>query len=193
MESPPSRTGLLVSALGGLALAIGVFLPWYGVSITQAAIDAANQQLAHLPAQYSGLGAQVSSIFSQNSGALIGHEVFSVSGHQAFSHMSIVLLVIGVIATLIALFALAQPSPALPQNASGLLVAGGAIAALLVGYRVLSPPPVGALTLATKPAAWACLLGSAAIVAGALWPRAAPSGAADASVFSELSGWTPGT
>jgi len=194
MSSPPSRTGLLVSAVGGLAVAIGVFMPWYGVSITQAAVDSTSQQLARISSQYGLAGSALSS-FGRYANGLVGHELFSLSGHQALTRISVVLLVIGVSATVGALFALAQTSPALPANAGGLLVLAGATAALLVAYRILTPPaPSVLLTISIKPAAWICLLGGVAIAAGGLWPReseAAPS-AADAGVWSELSGWTPG-
>jgi hypothetical protein len=192
MAAQPSRTGLMISALGGVALAIGVFLPWYGISFTQAALATTTQALNSFSAQY-GVGARLGATFSNLAQGLVGHELASVSARQALTNISLVLILVGVLAALIAILGLYQSRPALPQNAIGGLVLGGAVATLLVLYRVLSPPDShGLINLSIKPAAWLCLLGAAAITAGGLWPRPADSApAGDASVWSELSGWTP--
>ena len=77
------------------------------------------------------------------------------------------------------------------------LVLLGIVAALCVLFRIVDPPaPAGEfLALSVREGAWLALLGSAAIVAGALWPeRSGASEHSDAkleSVWSEFSGWTP--
>ena len=73
----------------------------------------------------------------------------------------------------------------------------GILAALCVLYRMVDPPtPAGNfLALALREGAWLALLGSAAMVAGAVWPDrlggSTPSDAKLENALSGLSGWTP--
>ncbi len=73
----------------------------------------------------------------------------------------------------------------------------GIVAAACVLFRIVDPPtPAGAfLALSLREGAWLALLGSAAMVAGSLWPEnlgsRIPSDAKLESAWSGLSGWTP--
>ena len=64
-------------------------------------------------------------------------------------------------------------------------------------FRIVDPPAPagGVLALSLREGAWLALVGSVAIVAGALWPersrRTLRSDAKLERVWSELSGWTP--
>jgi hypothetical protein len=72
-----------------------------------------------------------------------------------------------------------------------------ALAALLVIYRMASPPlSAGNLVaVSLREGPWLALLGSAAMVVAGLWPRRervrSAGGARDQDVWSSMSGWTP--
>src|SRR5262249_13224271 len=52
MSDDRSQLGFLVAALGAAVLAVSVFLPWYGVSITASGAATAQQQLTTVAQQY---------------------------------------------------------------------------------------------------------------------------------------------
>jgi hypothetical protein len=131
-------------------------------------------------------------------GGLAGHEFLALSAHQALKQLNVVLLILAGLGCVLALLALASQQGGSAQASRGPLALLGALAAACVVYRLLDPPtPSGELlALSLREGAWLALLGSLTIVAGALWPRQTggerPSDAGAQSVFSELSGWTPG-
>jgi hypothetical protein len=100
MVDDRSALGLLVAALGAFVLAVSVFLPWYGVSITASGAASAQQELATVAQQYgnpsfqagaSQLGAEFSS--------LAGRQVATVSAHEALKDLGPMLLIIPGVAT----------------------------------------------------------------------------------------------
>lgn len=192
MDSQRTRTGLAVSAGGGIVTAISVYQPWYGIGITGAGMRFAEQQISSLPGLSTFAGR-----FDAVAGAAVGRSVASVSAHQALQQISVVLLIIAAAAIVVSIVGLAGANPAFPGQSAGPLAALGLIGALLTIYRMVDPPnPVPEfLTLTLRFGAYTTLLGCAAIVAGALW--AARAGTAErkpadaAGVWSELSGWTP--
>ena len=196
MGSRPSRTGLLVSALGGVATVIAVFLPWYGVGITQAGVDFAAGTIARWVPQFAG--SALDSQMRAAGQAVAGHQVAGISAHQAFSSTSTVMAIAAGAAALLALVALARPVPDL-LGGSGLVQALGVVAgAIAVWHMVSRPDPAPSfITVSLKPAAWVALVGAVAVVAGTLWPAGDSAGAKSpardsADVWAELSGWTPG-
>lgn len=198
MAAERPRYGLLVSALGAVVLAIAVFLPWYGVSFTAHGIDFAQQVGNQAAAQYGNatLQSYMASLHSGLSG-LAGHEFLSLSAHQALKTLNVVLLIVGGLGCVIALFALAGSTSGEANRSSLALL--GAVATVCVLYRMIAPPsPSGELfALSLREGAWLALLGAVAMVAGAFWPagarspRGQPTEASDA--WSQLSGWTPET
>jgi hypothetical protein len=128
---------------------------------------------------------------------LAGHEFLSLSAHQALKTLNVLLLVAGGLGCVIALFALAGSTSG--EANRGPLALLGALAAACVLYRMIElPSPSGEMfSLSLREGAWLALIGSAAMIAGALWP--AQSGAAGArqadvqDAWSQLSGWTPET
>jgi len=198
MQVNRSRYGLLVAALGGILLAVAVFLPWYGASLTPngaAVAQRVSSQVASefgspaLQAQMSGLHAEI--------GALQGHQLTAVSAHQMLKHVSIVLLVLAALGILLALMPLAAASGS--ADGSGNIWIGllGVLATAFIVFRMVDPPTVagGVLELSLREGAWLALLGSLAMIAGSLWPARADVPTASQAkiehVWSELSGWTP--
>jgi hypothetical protein len=171
---------------------IAVFLPWYGLSFTSAAVDFVDGAVGQVVPQFAG------SIYEahmrQAGNAVVGHEFYAVSAHQIFDKGSTLLLIAGGLAILLSMVSLVRTGPALPVG--GLLVGLGLAAAAVVAWHmVVVPNPVPELMdLSLKSGAWLGLLGSLAIAAGALWPasrspRCARDDSADA--WADLSGWTP--
>ena len=199
MAGDRSRYGLLVSALGAVLLAVSVFLPWYGVSLTAGGVALVQQFGDQLASQYgnASLQAYTAGMHAGLAG-LAGHQLGALSAHQVLKDMNIFLLVLAGLAMLDTLFALARSASSVPEGAGGSVVLVGAAAAIGVIYRMVDPPnPVSnVLALSLREGAWLALLGCAAMIAGGLWPRgegAASSGEARVSgAWTGLSGWTPG-
>jgi hypothetical protein len=198
MAGDRSRYGLLVSALGAVALAISVFLPWYGVSFTSSGVAFAQRVGDQLAAQYGNatLQSYMSGVHARL-GALVGQQFTALSAHQALKDLNVILLVLAGLTLLDALIPLARTGGPLPGGAGGSVVLLGAVAAALVIYRMVDPPtPAGGLlALSLREGAWLALLGSLAMALGGVWPRNTGAAAApDARVsdaWAGLSGWTP--
>ncbi len=197
MAGERSRYGLLVSTLGAIVLAVSVFLPWYGVSFTAAGIAFAQQVGDQVASQFGNAALQsyVNAAHADLS-TLAGHQFLALSAHQTLHDLNVVLLLGAALTIGVALLALVHPES--PSEAHrGPLALIGAVCAICVIFRMVDPPtPAGALlALSLREGAWLALLGSLAIVAGALWPRTldAPnvSQAKIESAWSSLSGWTP--
>jgi hypothetical protein len=198
MAGDRSRYGLLVSALGAIVLAVSVFLPWYGVSFTASGIAFAQQVGDQVAAQFGNASMQsyMSGVHA-SLGAMTGQQFTAVSAHQVLRDLNVILLVLAGLAILDALLPLARTGAPPPGGAGGSVVLLGAVAAVLVLYRMVDPPtPAGnLLALSLREGAWLALLGSVAMVLGGMWPRCAfVTAAPDARVrdaWSGLSGWTP--
>jgi hypothetical protein len=201
MTGDRPRYGLLVSALGAVLLAVSVFLPWYGVSFTTTGIAFAQQAGDQAVAQFGNATLQsYLGEFHANLASLAGHQFAALSAHQALKDLNVVLLLLAGAAIVIALLALAGAgfsSASASEGHRGPLVLLGIVAAACVLFRIVDPPapPGEFLALSLREGAWLALLGSAAIVVGALWPeRSGARGPSDTklqSTWSELSGWTP--
>jgi hypothetical protein len=201
MAGDRPRYGLLLSAAGASVLAVSVFLPWYGVTITADGIAliqrlgnqfAAQFGNAHLQSIVGGLHADL--------GGLAGHQVASVSAHQALTNISLVLLILATAGILLALSGLARAEPVSAGSHGGPIALLGALAVACVLYRLVDPPSAAAslITLSPREGAWLALLGSLAMVAGGLFPqglgrRSSGSESSLQDAWSELSGWTPET
>lgn len=198
MSGDRSRYGLLVSAFGAIVLAISVFLPWYGVSVTATGISAAEQFTSQLAAQVGDPTLQAE--MRQHAGelgGLAGRQLTALSAHQALRDMNVILLILAGLALLDALIPLARPVAEVPDGAGGSVVLLGLVAAACVLFRMVHPPTPegGLLALSLREGAWLALLGSLTMVAGGLWPRqhsASLTDAAPESPFTALSGWSPG-
>lgn len=191
-----------MSAFGAVVLAVAVFLPWYGVSITERGATFAGQAGDRFAFQYGNAALQSHlSQFHDRLVSLVGHELFALSAHQALSKINFVLLALAGLGLLIALLALAGPASASSEANRVPLALLGLLAAACVAFRMLDrPSPAGEagglLSLSLREGAWLALLGALCMAAGALWtPRRASlrSSRESGEVFAELSGWTPET
>jgi hypothetical protein len=188
----------LLAALGATLLAISVFLPWYGVSFTAQGIAYTQQVGDRVASEFGNATFQsYMGAFHTSVAGLGGHELLSVSAHQALSNISVVLLILAALSILIELFALAGPASAYAEaNRAGLALLA-AVASVLVIYRMVHrpDPSAGLLALSLREGAWLALLGSLAMLLGTLWPRRGASGARPEKdlqgAWSGLSGWTP--
>ncbi len=129
---------------------------------------------------------------------LVNHEVFALSAHQALSTLNVVLLILAGLGILIALLALAGPASASSEANRVPLALLGLLGAACVAFRMVDrPSPAGELiSLSLREGAWLALLGCICMAAGAMWTRRLPAAGPvkdSAEVWSELSGWTPGT
>jgi hypothetical protein len=197
MAADRSPTGWLVSAFGAIVLVVSVFLPWYAVSLTASGVaymqSVETQQVltfgnATLQGELGSLHARL--------GALAGQQIGTISAHQAFSTISVVLLAVGGLGILIALIPLArESSPDFDGTGPWLALLGGMAAACVLYRMAVRPTGNADLSLPLRAGAWLALLGSLALVAGGLWPRRLRSPrTSDAKVenaWSGLSGWTP--
>jgi hypothetical protein len=191
--------GPLVSALGSVLLAVPFFLPWYDVSITATGLTAAKQLGSQVVTQYGNANLQTEWGAVQASfNGLAGHDLATVSAHQALHTINVVLLVLAGIAILLALRPLAGSDSVLPDVTPGWIAVLGALAAALVLNRIVEPPlpDNGFVTLSLHVGAWLALVSAVAMVAGGLWQpgSARTQGASQVDLdraWSGLSGWTP--
>ena len=201
MTGDRPRYGLLVSAFGAIVLAVAVFLPWYGVSFTAAGIAFAQQAGDQAAAQFGNATLQsYMGEYHATLSTLAGHQFTALSAHQALKDLNVVLLLLAGAAIVIALLALAGAgfsSASAPDGHRAPLLLLGILAAVCVLFRIVDPPTPegGVLALSIREGAWLALLGSAAMVAGSLWPETlgsrSPSDAKLESAWSGFSGWTP--
>src|SRR5437762_13859036 len=104
MDDDHAPVGLLISALGAVALALSLFAPWYGLTVTQSGTVAAQQELATAAHQYgnAALQAQVHSL-GPRLARLTGHQVATVSAHESLRRENLILLALAATALLASL------------------------------------------------------------------------------------------
>ena len=177
MVDERSALGLLIAALGAAVLAISVFLPWYGVSITASGAASAQQELATVAQQYGNttLQARANEVGAEFS-SLAGRQVATVSAHDALKDIGRILLVLAGIALLASLLRLAGIA-GLMEGGGGQIALVGSLAALCVLFRMLTRPgsETAFVSLSLSWGAWLALLSAAAIVAGGLLSASGPA------------------
>jgi hypothetical protein len=199
MADDRPRYGPLVATVSSAALAVSVFLPWYGVSLTANGTAYFQQEAQTLATQYGNASLQ-SEVGSLNAkvGALAGVQVATVSAHEALKYLSVVILLIAAAAFLTALLGLVSTASFSPGASS--LAGLGALAAVCVVFRMcVRPLPPGGdqyLSLSLQYGAWLALLSSVGVLLGGAWPHRSASPDAGAmkqseELWSGLSGWTP--
>ncbi|MEA2315495.1 MAG: hypothetical protein QOI03_2187 [Solirubrobacteraceae bacterium] len=199
MAGDRSRYRLLCSACGAVLLAISVFLPWYGVSLTEHGVAVVGQVGDQIAAQFgnSSLQSEMGAMHAHLAG-LAGQQLTALTAHQALREMNVVLLVVAALALLDALVALVRTVSPLPDGAGAAVVLLGSVATVCVLYRIVSPPTpqAGLLALSVREGAWLAMAGSLMMVVSGLWPRSSASPptiqAQVHDTWSGLSGWTPG-
>jgi hypothetical protein len=199
---PDDRPGYgpLIATASAAMLAVSVFLPWYGVSLTASGTAYFQQVTDKLVTQWgnAALQNQLGAANARVSG-LAGRQLATLTGHQALKYTSILLLLLGGVAFLLALLRL-MDSPKL-LSAKGTSIAGlGVLATIVVLFRMGEPPSAPGqfaeyFSLSLHYGAWLALVSSLGIVLGSVGPsmvspREAPERDGQ-SLWAELSGWTP--
>jgi len=160
--------GFLIAAIGAVVLAVSVFLPWYGVSITASGAASARQQLATVAQEHGNAAFQTAaSRLGAEFDLLAGRRLATVSAHDVLKDISPLLLVLAALSLLASLLRLAGITGMLEAGGGQIALAGGT-AALLVLFRMLVPPdtPMDLVSLSLGWGVWLALLGAAAVVAG---------------------------
>jgi hypothetical protein len=171
MAEDHAPAGLLIAALAAAVLAISVFMPWYGVSITPSGAAAAKQQLATVAQEYGNTAFQT--LVNERGPAywnsLGGRQIAAVSAHQVMGRASTILLVLAGIALLASLLRLADMHGVLFATGSQIALMGG-LAFAVVFYRVLVRPGAGVDFISVSPSwgIWVALLSAATITCGGL-------------------------
>jgi hypothetical protein len=191
------RLGSLISAIGAALLAVSVFLPWYGVSLTASGAASAQQALNNVAQQYGNVTLQTQAkAIGLGFGAFAGHQVTTLSAHQALKYLNVILLILAAIAFLASLLRLAGASEP-SQTGSSQIAFVGLLATLCVLFRMVErPAPLGEVfSLSLSWGIWLALASSVAVVIGSLWPARTSSSDRSASTLATtldgLSGWTP--
>jgi hypothetical protein len=197
MAADRSPIGWLVSAFGAIVMIVSVFLPWYALGLSTRGIAYVQQLQSEEVQRYgnSTLQSELGSLQSRAQ-ALAGKQLVTITAHQAFSTISVVLLVCGGLGVLIALVPLAREISSDFDGTAPWLLLLGIISTVCVLYRMAVRPSENAIiSLSLREGAWLALLGSVALIAGGLWPRRLgskrTSDAAIEDAWSGLSGWTP--
>jgi len=170
MGGDRSALGLLIAALGAAVLAISVFLPWYGVSITASGAASAQQELAAVAQQYGNTNLQTTaSEVGAAFGTLAGRQVATVSAHDVLKDLSPMLLVLAGVSLLASLLRLAGIGGLIEAGGGQIALAGG-VAAIVVLFRMLTRPggQTEFVSLSLSWGAWLALLSALAIVVGGL-------------------------
>lgn len=166
MVGERSRYGLLVSALGAIALAVSVFLPWYGLSFTTAGLPGRQFAVLSATQELADLGVVLP-----------------------------MLALLALLDSFIPLVRAASPVPA-GSGASVLLLGGLAAACVLYRMIHTPAPAGELLAVSLREGAWVALAGSVAMIAGGLWPRSICSYPELSESFARTvwpgrSSWTP--
>jgi hypothetical protein len=168
MAADRSQLGFFISALGATVLAVSVFLPWYGVSITTSGAASAQQELNSVAQQYGNPTFQAgASQLGAEFNSLAGRQVATVSAHDALKDISRILLLLAAASLLASLLRLAGITGLL-EGGGGQIAVAGSVAALFVLYRMVTPPgaQVDLVSLSLSWGIWLALLSAAAIAAG---------------------------
>ncbi len=192
------RLGSLISAIGAALLAVSVFLPWYGVSLTASGAASAQQALSNVAQQYGNATFQTQAkAIGLGFGAFTGHQLTTLSAHQALKYLNVILLILAAIAFLAALLRLAGASEPI-QTGGGQIAFVGLLATVCVLFRMVERPvPLEEVfSLSLSWGIWLALASAVAIVIGSLWSAAlksSPDRSAGtlATALDGLSGWTP--
>lgn len=163
--------GRLVAGAGGAALVVSVFLSWYSLSLA----DVLHAAASRLPAQAS---AALSTALAQ-----LGGLTLTSSGWHAVHAIRFVLLLVGIAVLVNAISA----SNTLRERRASFVLAGGLLAAVLVAYRIQSPP--GALDVSVGPFQFQSPAGTTAALTDLLRVHVGPWVALIGSALVMVGGW----
>ena len=170
MTEPRSAVGPIIAVTAAALLALSIFLPWYGVTITADGAVYAQQALTIAAAQYGNASLQTeANAIGSSLSTVAGRQIATLSAHQVLKNISVLLLLLAALSFLGALIWLTGTSG--KTKASGAQVASiGVVATLLVVYRMIARPgsPLEVYSLSLVWGAWLALLSSMGILVGGL-------------------------
>ena len=170
MREDRAPLGLMVAALAAVVLALSVFAPWYGVTITASGAAAAQQELAVVAQQYGNptFQAEMNRI-GPGISSLAGRQVATVTAHQALKRETEILLILAGVALLASLLRLADLRGLLFATGGQIALIGG-LAFAVVFFRLLVRPGASVNLVALSPSwgLWLALLSAVGVAAGGL-------------------------
>lgn len=169
MDDHHAPLGLVIAALGAAVLAVSVFLPWYGVSLTPSGAASAQREFTALVQQYGNATVQAE---ANRAGAqfdsLVGRQIVTVSARRGMKYVSLILLALAGIALLTTLLRLADMRGLLFAT-GGQIALFGFLAALVVFFRMLWRPGASEFILfSLSPGIWLALVSALAVAGGGL-------------------------
>jgi hypothetical protein len=170
MTESRSGVGPVVAVTASALLALSVFSPWFGVTITASGASYAQQVLKAAAARYGNATLQTeANAIGSSFSSVAGRKVATLSAHQALKNISVILLLLAGLSFLGALVWLTGASSTL-EVSGGPIAAVGTVATLLVLYRMINRPgtPFAAYSISLGWGAWLALFSSVAIVVGGL-------------------------
>jgi hypothetical protein len=170
MISDRAPIGLSIAALGAALLAISVFTPWYGVSITATGAATAKQQLTFVAQQYGNAAFQLKAHkIGRQFDSLAGKQLTTVSARQTMWRASTIILALAGIALLASLLRLADMRGMLAASGGQVALLGG-LAAGVVLYRMYwrPDPAVNFVALSLSWGIWLAWFSATIVVAGGL-------------------------
>jgi hypothetical protein len=171
--------GLLLASVGGGALAFDLFNTWYTFRVPREVLSRVNE----VSQQFGAFGGLV-----RAGAAFASHTTFKVSAWNALDSLHVPLLLLSGWVLAVALMAYSNRL----QGGGGIITALGAIASVLILYRIVAPPGPsfdGQVMLHPTSGAWVGLAAAAAIVAGGVLESRSVRSARPASPPSVAS-WT---
>jgi hypothetical protein len=173
MDADRARLGPVLSVTGGALLAVSVFLPWYSLTITPAGATYAEQAMRGAATQYGNAELQdVAATVGAQFSALAGHQVGTVSAHDALKTLSVVLLLLAAASFAGALVWLSELDAPIKVDGRQIAAVGGA-ATLFVLYRMAEHPgpSVAMFSLSLSWGIWLALVSALTILGGGLLGR----------------------
>ena len=170
MDDDHAPVGLLIAALAAVVLALSVFTPWYGVTITASGAAAAQTELTIAAKQYGNADFQTQAhILKAKFGSIAGRQVATVSARQSMKRVSLILLVLAGIALLASFLRLADMRGLLFATGSQIALLGG-LAFSVVFFRMLVRPGAAPelISLSLNWGIYLALLSAAAVAVGGL-------------------------
>jgi hypothetical protein len=157
-----TRLGPLLAGLAAIVLAIDTWQPWYSLRIPATVLNQVDALSGQLGSFGSYLHAGVA--YARSAGPI------ALTAHDVFHAIDVELVLIAVVVVGILLAGLSRGASVFAAGDGGVLAGLGAVAFLLVGYRIVDPPgPSGLLSL--RPGIWVGLVAAGLICVGGLLSR----------------------
>ncbi len=151
-------------------LAISVFTPWYGVSITASGAATAKQELTFVAKQYGNATLQArANRISAEFDALAGRQLATVTARQTMGRASTIILALAGIALLASLLRLADMRGVLRASGGQVALVGGLAAAIILFRMYWRPDPAATyVSLSLSWGIWLAWVSATVVVAGGL-------------------------